>query len=166
MNAETENLVGMVISFNTPIRRLEDITYWVIEDSAAIHDFVNSEIRREWEEDARSEHKDPENDEWLKTLIERKWSLRIVEIERIILNPDIMNYVDKERGYVFRKSLTKRRRELQKVIQSFSVVIWPLIIREEDMQLVDGYCRYATLKAMDVSHVYVYVGALWRAHKC
>lgn len=132
----------------------------MIEDSAAIHDFVNTEIRREWEEGARSEHKDPENDEWLKTLFKRKWSLRVVEIERIILNPDIMNYVDKERGYVFRKSLMKRRRELQKMIQSFGVVIWPLIIREEDMQLVDGYCRYATLEAMDVSHVCVYVGAL------
>lgn len=132
----------------------------MIADSAAIHDLVNSEVRREWEEGARSEHKDPENDEWLKTLFKRKWSSRVVEIERIKLNPDIMNYVDKERGYVFRNSLTKRRRELQKTIQSFSVVIWPLIIREEDMQLVDGYCRYATLEAMDVSHVCVYVGAL------
>jgi len=160
MNPKTEHLVGMVRSFNIPVRRIESITYWVIEDSAAIHDLVNSEIRREWEEDAQNEHKDPENDEWLKTLFKRKWSLRVVEIERIILNPDIVNYVDKERGYVFRKSLTKRRRELQKVIQSFGVVIWPLIIREEDMQLVDGYCRYETLKAMDVSHVYVCVGAL------
>jgi len=36
----------------------------------------------------------------------------------------------------------------------------PLIVREEDMQLVDGYCRYATLKAVNVSRIYVYVGAL------
>jgi hypothetical protein len=52
MNPKTESLVGMVRSFNTPIRRLEDITYWVIEDSAVIHDLVNIEIRREWEEGA------------------------------------------------------------------------------------------------------------------
>ena len=58
----------MVISFNTPIRRLEDTTYWVIEDSAAINDFVNTEIRREWEEDARNEYKDPEEDEGIQTI--------------------------------------------------------------------------------------------------
>lgn len=76
------------------------------------------------------------------------------------LNPEIMNYVDREMGYVFQKSLTQRTQELQKVIQSFGVVIWPLIVREEDTQLVDGYCRYATLKAMNASRAYVYVGAL------
>jgi len=35
----------------------------VIEHSAVIHDLVNSEIRGEWEEGARNEHKDPEDDE-------------------------------------------------------------------------------------------------------
>ena len=58
----------MVISFHTPVRRLEDITYWVIEDSAAINDFVNTEIRREWEEDARNEYKGPEDDEGIQTI--------------------------------------------------------------------------------------------------
>jgi len=40
----------------------------MIEDSAAIHDLVNTEIRREWEEDARNEHKDPEDDEGIQTI--------------------------------------------------------------------------------------------------
>jgi len=40
----------------------------VIEDSAAIHDLVNTEIRREWEEGARNEHKDPEDDEGIQTI--------------------------------------------------------------------------------------------------
>jgi hypothetical protein len=66
----------MVISFNTPIRRLEDITYWVIEDSTAIHDLVNTEILREWEESARNEHKDPEDDESLQTIRNLERNLR------------------------------------------------------------------------------------------
>jgi hypothetical protein len=76
------------------------------------------------------------------------------------LNPEIMNYADRETGCVFQKSLARRTEELQKVIQSYGVVMWPLLVREEDMQLVDAHCRYATLKAMNVSRVYVYAGAL------
>lgn len=155
-----ESPAGMVRFISTPIRRLEGISYWVIDDPDAIYDFVNTEIRKEWEEDARSEQRDPEDDQWLKSLSKRKWSLRIAQIEQLELNPEIMNYVDRERDYNFVESLAKRRQELQEVIQHFSVVIWPLIVREEDMQLVDGYCRYATLKAMNVSRIYVYVGAL------
>ena len=150
----------MVRLVNTPIRRLEGITYWVIEDPEGIKDLITTEIRREWEEDAKNEHRDPKKDPWLKTLSKRRWSLRIAEINTIRLNPEIMNYVDSERDYVFRERLTQRRRELQTVIENFGVVIWPLIVREEDMQLVDGYCRYATLKAMNISRTYVYAGTL------
>jgi hypothetical protein len=48
------------------------VTYWVIEDPVAIHDFINTEIKQEWETDARSEHRDPEDDPWLKSLAKRK----------------------------------------------------------------------------------------------
>jgi hypothetical protein len=44
------------------IRRLEGITYWVIDDPKAIFDFINTEVRKEWEADARSEHRDPKDD--------------------------------------------------------------------------------------------------------
>lgn len=150
----------MVRLFSTPIRRLEGITYWVIEDPDGIKDLITTEIRREWEEDAKSEHREPKRDPWLRTMSKRRWSLRTAEVQRIRLNPDIMNYADRERGYVFTKRLAQRRRELQRVIENFGVVIWPLIVREEDMQLVDGYCRYATLKAMNISRTYVYAGTM------
>jgi ParB-like chromosome segregation protein Spo0J len=71
-----------------------------------------------------------------------------------------VNYVDEKRGYVFLKSLTQRRRELEKEVRDFGVVIWPLVVRKEDLELVDGYCRYATLKAMNVKRVYVYAGSV------
>jgi hypothetical protein len=145
---------------DTPIRRLDGITYWVIENPEGIYDFINTEIRKEWTEDARSEHRNPEDDEWLTTLSQRKWSLEIAETEQIRLNPNIVNYVDEKRGYVFLKSLTQRRRELEKEVRDFGVVIWPLVVRKEDLELVDGYCRYATLKAMNVKRVYVYAGSV------
>jgi len=76
----------------TPIRRLEGITYWVIESPEAISDFINNEIRREWEADAKSEGRDPKDDPWLKTLSKRRWALKTVRMDQINLDPRIMNY--------------------------------------------------------------------------
>jgi len=70
-----------------------------------------------------------------------------------------MNLVDAKSGYVFRNSLAKRSQELREAIERFASVIWPIIVKKEDFALVDGYCRYATLKAMNVSRVYAYIGA-------
>lgn len=148
------------VMMNTPIRRQDAVSYWVIEDPEAIYDFINNAVRKEWVEDAKSEHRDPRNDPWLKTLSKRRWCLELIEIERLRLDPEIMGYADKSRDYVFKERLEQRRRELEKTIRNFGVVIWPLIVRKEDLQLVDGYCRHATLVAMNVSRVYVYVGRL------
>jgi hypothetical protein len=132
----------------------------VIDNPDAIYDFVNTEIRQEWEADARSEHRDPKDDPWLKTLTERKWHLEIIDMEQIKLDPNIMNHVDHERGYVFSKSLEKRSKALLRSVLSVGMVLSPLIVRKEDNQLVDGYCRYIALKAMNVSRTYTYAGNL------
>jgi hypothetical protein len=145
---------------NTPVRRLERITYWVIDDPDAIYDFINSQVRGEWESDAKSERRDPKDDLWLMTLARRKWRLETMEMAQVKLDPDIMNYIDLERGYVFSKSLAKRSAELQHNMEAGAVVLSPLIIRKEDYQLVDGYCRYTTLKAMSVPRTYTYIGSL------
>lgn len=139
----------------TPIRRLDGVTYWVIEDPDGIRDFVNNELRREWEEDARSEDRDPRKDAWLETLSKRRWSLRTIEIDRIKLNLGIMNYKDVERGYVFQESLAKRSQELIETVERFAAVIWPLVVKEEGFMLVDGYCRYTTLKTLNVSRTWL-----------
>jgi hypothetical protein len=136
------------------------MTYWVIEDPDGIRDYINKEILKEWEADARQEHREPENDLWLKTLSKRKWSLQIIDMKRIKLNPDVMSYVDPQRGYVFSKRLAKRSRELQESVRIGGSVIWSLIVRKEDMQLVDGYCRYSTIRTMGMSRTYAYVGTL------
>lgn len=143
---------------NTPIRRLNGITYWVIEDPEGIYDFINNEIRKELEEDARSEGREPQKDQRLKTLAKRKWSLDIIGIEQIKLNPKIINYVDLERDYIFSESLIKRSQELKEAIERYAVVIWPIIVTGEDCVLIDGYCRYTTLKMMNVKRIYAYIG--------
>ena len=146
--------------FSTPIRRLEGITYWVIDDTEGIRDHINTEIRKEWEADARSERRNPSEDPWLNTLAKRKWNLEVVNINEIKLNPDVMNYVDNERGYDFGDSLKKRARDLQREIETYALVIWPVIVRKEDRLLVDGYCRYSVLKAMKIREIYAYLGSL------
>jgi len=80
-----------------------------------------------------------------------------MEISRIKLDPEIMSYVDPERGYVFLKSLEKRSADLSHNIAAGAVVLPPLIVRNEDTRLLDGYCRYAALKGMKVSKTYTYV---------
>jgi len=71
-----------------------------------------------------------------------------------------MNLADLETGRTFLDSLAKRSQELKETIEKFASVIWPVIVKNEDFTLVDGYCRYATLKAMHISKIYAYVGAL------
>ena len=143
------------------IRRLGGITYWTIEDPNEICDFINTEIRKEWEEDAKFEGREPSGDSWLKTLSKRKWRLKIMEIDKIKLNPSIMNLVDNKRVYVFLDELAKRSDELRNAMEKYRVVIWPIIVRKEDSMLMDGYCRYTSLKNMDVKRIYVYVGTLY-----
>lgn len=144
----------------TPIRRLEGVSYWVIEDPQGIQDFINNELRREWEEDARSEQRDPKKDDWLKNLPQHRWSLETTDMNRIKLNPRIMKYIDAETGYIFQESLAKRSQELREAIEKFALVIWPLIVKKDDFLLVDGYCRYTTLKALNVSKTYAFVGSM------
>ena len=117
----------------TPLRRLQGITYWVIEEPGEIHDFINYNIRKEWEVDLRGEGKDLREDPWLQTLSRRRWRLEAVDADRIVLNPDIVNFVDPQKGYSFQASLARRRKELRTVIEIYGVVIWPVIVRGEDM---------------------------------
>jgi len=144
----------------TPLRRLEGITYWVIDDPEAIRDFINTEVRKEWEQDVKAMAGDPASGVWLETLRSRKWRLRIVQTAAVKLDEFALNYVDAKSGYNFAGRLAQRRKELRKAIELFGLVIWPIVIREEDMEVLDGYCRYTTLKEMGVPRAYAYVGIL------
>ncbi len=142
----------------TTIRRLNGVSYWVIEDPEGIYDFINTELRKELEENASSEGRDPKDDARLQALPKLKWSLKTTEIDKIRLDPRIINHVDVEKRYAFQTSLASRSHELKEAVERFASVIWPLIVNEEYV-LVDGYCRYTTMKAMNVSRTIAYVGS-------
>lgn len=131
-----------------------------MEDPNEIRDFINTNLRQEWEADLKDQGRSLGSDQWLQTLPKRRWRLEVVETDEIILDPNIMNSSDPRRGYSFQDSLSKRRKELQTVIETFGVVIWPVVVRHEDMTLVDGYCRLTAVREIGVSQVYVYLGSM------
>ena len=141
------------------LRVLDGITYWVIEDPKEIAELINYHIRREWESDI-AEQEDHEEGKWLQSLNERNWTLVEAEPRGIKLSDEIMNYVNPRTGYNFRKRLEERRRILERDVDKFGAVIRPVVIRAEDNQLMDGYCRYHVLLDRNVKKLYAYVGRL------
>ena len=137
------------------LRRLDGVTYWVIEDPNEIHEFIDTQIRKEWTQDAKDEGRDPRDDAWLQALPQRKWCLEILELGAIKPNP--YEFIP-ETGYNFEERLAKRSQQLREAVETYGSVIWPVVIRGEEMQLVDGYCRFTMLKAMNVPRIYAYVG--------
>lgn len=134
----------------TPIRRLDGITYWVIDDPADIEDFVRTVLRKEWEGDLRSEGKNPVGDPWLADLMERHWKLAVLDVAQITPGSD---YAKSER-------LKQRRAELKRTLETYGSAIWPVVVKAEGNTLADGYCRYTTLREMGVPKVYAYVGSV------
>ena len=149
-----------MVKMNTPLRRLEEISYWVIEDPDGIHDFINTEVRKEWELDVRSMPGDPAAGDWLPNLSKRKWRLDVVKTDILELDEYAMNFVDVKTGYNFAEHLAKRRQQLRHAIENYGIVIWPVIVRKEDIQILDGYCRYTALKEMKIPRIYAYTGTL------
>jgi hypothetical protein len=144
----------------TVLQKLDGVSYWVIEDPHEIFEFVNTNIRREWESDLKSEGKNPKESNWLSKLVARKWRLEVVDIDRVRLNEELMRYKDNKSGYDFAARLQERKRELTREIRDSARVIPPIILQGEDNLLMDGYCRYATLKDMGLKKAYAYIGNL------
>jgi disulfide oxidoreductase YuzD len=130
----------------TPVRRLEGVAYWVIEDPADIEDYLRTILRKEWEADIEDDGV-PARD-WLADLLKRKWSLQILDADRVHGS----EYLESE-------ALARRRAELRRGIERFGHVIWPIVVWEENLYLADGYCRYTALREMGVSRLYAYVGS-------
>lgn len=142
----------------SPLRVLGSVSYWVIEDPAEIRRFINTNIRREWESDILDSDKGAGLDVWLQKLSEKRWHLQIVELDRIRLNPRIMNHQN-ESGHYFRDRIKERSAELHRDIRDYGTVIWPLVI-DKEMILRDGYCRYHALRELGVSIAYAYVASM------
>lgn len=134
------------------LRRIEGITYWVIDDPKQIRKFLNTNIRHEWEKDAETDGVDPLRDPWLRGLSKMKWSLQTIAMAAVALEPSMIRRRD------FVRRLEERSKQLHRGIEFYDQVIWPVIIRAGDSMLKDGYCRYTTLKTMGVKRTLAYVG--------
>ena len=135
-----------------PLRRIEGVTYWVIEDSSQIRRFLNTNIRHEWEKDAETDGIDPSLDPWLRDLPKLKWSLQTIAMASVRLDPSLI------RREEFVERLKERSKQLRRGIELYDQFIWPIIIRREDSTLKDGYCRYTTLRSMGIKRTLAYVG--------
>jgi hypothetical protein len=142
------------------IRRLQGITYWVVDDPKEIRKLVNSNIRKEWESDILDQGEDLEHGTWMSSLSRRKWRLRVVAMKDIKLSDEIMGYRNEKTGYDFGEHLKERRKNLEYEIDRFGAVLWPLVLRGEDHQLMDGYCRYQVFKDRRIMRVYAYIGSM------
>jgi hypothetical protein len=134
---------------------LGSVWYWVIDDPVEIRRFINTNVRKEWEFDALDSDKEAGINLWLQKLSDKKWRLQVIQLDRIRLNPRIMNYKN-ERGYSFKDNIKRRSAELHRNIKNYDIVIWPLIL-DKEMILRDGYCRYHALRELGVSVAYAYV---------
>ncbi len=142
----------------TTVRRLHGIEYRMLEDSDDIHDFINTEVRKELEADCESMGEDPRHDALLNSLPKRKWKLEIVDVDEVRMNPLILNSADLKTGRKFMERLRERQLELRQALESGGTVIWPIVILREEQLLVDGYCRHSTLQEMNIPEAYSYVG--------
>ena len=138
----------------SPIRRVQGVTYWIIDEPDEIRAYINSNVREEWLRDNLEDGIDSRKDEWLLNLHGRSWTLKTLEIGKVRLNPSMMT----NRNFIRR--LDERSNEMVRGISQYHMVIWPVVIRAEDWELKDGYCRFSTLKKMKVDKILAYVGTL------
>jgi len=137
-------------------KKLSGFTYNIIKDKKKIRPFLLKWLGREW----RIDHKERPDQiwtiKWLKDLRKMQFDLRIVDINKIKLRKDLMNY--KKGRYIFRDELKDRCADRLESIQR-GVSIEPLVVRKKDMQLMDGYSRFSVLKKLGAKKVYVYMGS-------
>ena len=78
--------------------------------------------------------------------------MQVIGIDSVRLNHETMA------REAFTTRLEERSDELRRVLSEYCVVIWPLVIRGEDFEMKDGYCRYTTLRKMGVRKALAYIG--------
>jgi hypothetical protein len=85
--------------------------------------------------------------------------MRILETTKVRLDPSMMARSS------FTMRLGERSDEMRRSISEYHTIIWPIVIRAEDNMLKDGYCRFTTLKKMQIGKVMAYVGALQKTRQ-
>jgi hypothetical protein len=148
-----EELVWMM-RYEWEYLKLGDFTFNVLP-SLQIKPFLLEYLKKEWEID-HSEFPDQDwTIEWLDLLSKMEFTLEIVRLEEIRLRQELMSY--RSDTYDFMVSLRGRADERK---GSFlrGVSLEPLVVKGDNMELMDGYTRYIVLKEYQQENVYAYLG--------
>src|SRR5713101_7425485 len=100
-------------------RKLDGISYKLLDDPVEIKEFVNDKVRKEWEKDIKEAWRDPRKSRWLGNLLSRRWRLTTLYSEKIKLNPEIMNIKNEKTGFDFYEDLLERKADLKRKMQKY-----------------------------------------------
>jgi len=136
-------------------KKLGKFTYHIIRNKNQIKLFLLNWIGQEWLQDNVEFPDQQWTIDWSDLLPEMEFKLLIVELNKINLREDLMNY--QTVGYNFLEELNNRVAEMEEsVLQGSS--IGPLLIKNEGFELMDGYTRYHILMKHQQKKTYAYIG--------
>ena len=138
-------------------KKLGKFTYHIIGKKNQIKPFLLQWIEKEWQIDHKEFPDQPWTIEWLNLLPNMEFKLIVVDLEKINLHLDLMNY--KTDSYIFLEELNLRVEEMEEYLLQGSS-IGPLIVNNENMELMDGYTRYMILKKNQQKRTYAFVGCI------
>ena len=138
-------------------KKLGNFTYHVITGKSKLKPFLLKWIGGERDIDHKEFPEQPWTIEWLNLLSQYNFDLKKVDLETIQLRQDLMNY--KADSYNFIEELKVRADEMEESILQGSS-LGPLLVKEENMELMDGYARYTILKKHQQKRIYVYLGSI------
>ncbi len=138
-------------------KRLDGYVYHIAAEPT---EYLKKWLEIEWTKDVVEYPNQPWTSEWLDSLKKLEFKLEIIEIDKVRPRAELMVY--KTDGYSFQKELSERVIERLEAIR-MGTSIMPVVVRGTDMELMDGYTRYTTLKQLGAKQVYAYVGYLLRS---
>jgi len=141
------------MAFSFEYCKLGDFTYHILTGPLMIKTHVMKWIMREWETDHNEAPEEGWTVEWMEALPKMEFALEIIELEDIHPQADLISVED------FRIDLKERADEREEGMLR-GVSIEPLLINQNDMELMDGYTRYMVLKRHQQKEVYAYVGSM------
>jgi hypothetical protein len=134
-------------------RKLGDFTYHIISDPVEIRKYLMKWIMNEWESDHNEAPHEHWTVKWMNALPHMDFALKIVRLEDVHPNADLMSVAE------FQIGLQERADEREESILR-GISIEPLLINSAGFELMDGYTRYTVLKRYDQKEIYGYVGTV------
>jgi len=134
---------------------LEGVAYHVLRDSEEITSHLRHWLRREWLNDLGANSHETWTQEWLSSLDQLQFHLRVMNLSEICINQNLMAHEDAEGPFV--ESLERRAVERIEALDR-GVSFEPLTVRASDRELMDGYTRHRVLRQRGIEKVYVYWG--------